>query len=179
MPLHEPEPGWTSKASAKQLPGTPHEETSRGGRRACTEPPASSLTQTTPLLLRIPRRGQHVKHAEMLARGGRDRFRTACLGPSSPVPLYTRVRGRSVLRSPEAELHIGPRTPTDPTTSNTQGPDLEPLYIAHRHKDALGQHATPLRTLMRGGRQESQPPVCYQRPGPPDRGVRRSRFEGS
>jgi hypothetical protein len=33
----------------------------------------------------------------------------------------------------------GPGTPTESATSNTQGPDLcPPLYIAHRHKDALG-----------------------------------------
>jgi hypothetical protein len=29
-------------------------------------------------------------------------------------------------------------TPTDLAASNTQDPDLCPLYMAHRHKDALG-----------------------------------------
>jgi hypothetical protein len=33
---------------------------------------------------------------------------------------------------------IGPGTPTDLAASDTEGPDLEPLYIAHRSKDALG-----------------------------------------
>jgi hypothetical protein len=32
----------------------------------------------------------------------------------------------------------GPDTPTESAASNTQGPDLCPLYIAHRQKDALG-----------------------------------------
>jgi hypothetical protein len=30
-----------------------------------------------------------------------------------------------------------------------------------------------------GGSQELRTPLCYQRPGRPDRGVRTSRFEGS
>jgi hypothetical protein len=35
-------------------------------------------------------------------------------------------------------------TPTESATSNAQGPDLCPLYIAHRHSDALGpKRGTP------------------------------------
>jgi hypothetical protein len=44
------------------------------------------------------------------------------------------------------EVHMqnrayGPGTLTDSATSNTQGPELEPLHAARQYKDALGQYA--------------------------------------
>ena len=41
-----------------------------------------------------------------------------------------------------------------------------------------GPYAAPCQYADTGGRRSSYP-VCYQRPGQPDRSVRRSRFEGS
>src|SRR5918999_594140 len=50
---------------------------------------------------------------------------------------FTRVRGKFIFGSLCAEPGIGPGTPTESATSNSQGRDLEPLYIPHRHKDTL------------------------------------------
>lgn len=94
---------------------------------------------------------------------------------------FTRVRERSVLRSPEAELHIGPRTTTNSAFSNTQGPELEPLYIAHGHKRMRsGQYAAPPQDADTGGGVPGlSTPGLLTEAGRPDRGVRRSHFEGS
>jgi hypothetical protein len=47
------------------------------------------------------------------------------------------------VRSPYAEPCIGPGTPTESAASNTQDPELEPLYIAHGIKMRSGQYAAP------------------------------------
>src|SRR5829696_9644292 len=44
----------------------------------------------------------------------------------------------------------GPGSPTDSAASNTQGPELELLYMAHRRKDALGPIYDFCHLLMHG-----------------------------
>jgi hypothetical protein len=67
---------------------------------------------------------------------------------------------------------MGPDSPTDSATSNTQGPELCPLYIAHRQKDALGRiRGTPQDAHTGVGYQEFMGAVDYKRSGLPDIGV--------
>jgi hypothetical protein len=57
----------------------------------------------------------------------------------------------------------GPGTPTESAASNTQCPELEPLCIAHRHKDALGQiRNTPQEADTGGGVARSSDPRSLQ-----------------
>jgi hypothetical protein len=53
------------------------------------------------------------------------------------VAVMQKVRGSKILRSPYAEACIGNRYPDGFGRFEHEGPDLEPLYVAHRHKDAL------------------------------------------
>ena len=96
-------------------------------------------------------------------------------GPGPFLASFLRVL-RGDLGSHLQNLAFGPGS-TSP--SEYQGPDLRPLYIAHRHKDALEPIPAPLRMLMRGqGRQEFTGAVHYGRYGLPEMGVYISRLEG-
>jgi len=75
---------------------------------------------------------------------------------------------------------MGAGTATESAASNTQGPDLGPLYTCTGTKVRSGQYAAlPQDADTRGGVAGIRTPVYYQKPGPPDRGVRTNRFEGS
>jgi len=91
------------------------------------------------------------------------------LGVSFCVFNRRRVYSPNLVEGRFSDVHMqnraySPGTPTDSAATNTQGPELEPLHAAHRHKGALRRIrviASGYRLCGGRGSQEFRPRVCY------------------